>query len=200
MIDWLLAFVLDAGYVGIFISMCLVFSFFPFPSQVVLIPAGYLASQGQMSLFLALFSGALGGVVGAHINYYLANRLGRGVILKYGKYILINENALKKSEQFFDNHGTFSIAIGLITPGIGQLISLPAGLAAMHRVKFFFSVVFGSITWNLAMIMLGYFFGGNQTFIEENWGKLMLSILATVALIVAIYIGVKKRSRENSSA
>lgn len=199
MIDWLLGFVVGAGYTGIFIAMVLVFSFIPFPSQVVLLPAGYLASQGEMSLFWVLFSGTLGGVVGVHISYYLANKLGRGVILRYGKYVFIKEDSLRKVEQFFDKYGQLSITIGLITPGVGQLITLPAGLAAMHRVKFFFSAVAGAFMWNTAMVLIGYFFGDNKEAVTENLETILMALVFTIIVVVLIYLKFKKPKVEDSS-
>lgn len=196
MIEWLLEFVANAGYLGVLITMILVFSFMPFPSQVVLLPAGYLASQGEMSFVLIVLAGTTGGIIGAHINYILANKLGRSVIIKYGKYLLISEDGLRKAEQFFDKHGQFSIVVGLITPGIGQLITLPAGLAAMHRVRFFFSAVAGAFLWNLAMVLLGYFFGDNQAFIADNWGKVTAGLFGTVAILATIYILISRKKAQ----
>jgi membrane protein DedA with SNARE-associated domain len=180
------------GYLGVFLTMTLVFTFFPFPSQLVLIPAGFLASQGQMSLTLLILSGTIGGVLGAHINYQLANRLGRRVILRYGRYVMVSEAGLHRAELFFDRYGQFSIFIGLISPAIGQLITLPAGLAAMHRIRFLASVAGGSLVWNCMMIFLGFYFGEHQTFIAEHWGKLMLALLGSIIAIVALYVCIKR--------
>lgn len=193
MIEWLLQSVLEAGYAGVFLTMVLVFSCVPFPSQLVLLPAGFLASHGEMNVFAVILTGTLGGILGAHINYYLANRLGRRVVLRYGKYVMISESGLHKAEKFFDNYGQFSIFIGLISPGIGQLITLPAGLAAMDRVKFFISVACGSALWNTAMVLLGFYFGEHQAFLISHWPQIVLGILAGVTLIVAVYICFKRR-------
>ncbi|MGE4296033.1 MAG: DedA family protein [Campylobacterales bacterium] len=193
MIDWLLLNVSEVGYLGVFLTMTLVFSFVPFPSQVVLLPAGFLASQGEFNLFLIILSGTLGGIAGAHINYYLANRLGRRVVLRYGRYVMISEGGLHKAEKFFDDYGQFSILIGLITPGIGQLITLPAGLAAMDRVKFFVSVVSGALLWNALMVLLGYYFGEHQSFLLQKWPQILMGLFAAVTAIVLIYVCIKRR-------
>ena len=193
MIEWLLESVLQAGYAGVFLTMILVFSCFPFPSQVVLLPAGFLASQGELSLFWVIASGTLGGIGGAHINYFLANRLGRRVVLRYGRYVMISETGLHKAERFFDEYGQFSIFIGLIAPGIGQLITLPAGLAAMDRGKFLISVAAGSLIWNTLMVLLGYYFGAHQSFLIDHWPRIMLALFGVVVAAIAVYACIKRR-------
>lgn len=102
-IDFIVKTVGDLGYWGIFIMMFLESSFFPFPSEVVMIPAGYLAYKGEMNLFLAVFSGIAGSLAGAVFNYFLAMRFGRAFIQRYGKYVLIKEETMQKMEDFLPN-------------------------------------------------------------------------------------------------
>jgi len=92
------------GYAGIFLLMTLESSFFPFPSEVVMIPAGYLASKGEMHLGLVIISGIAGSVAGALVNYYLARKVGRAFLLRFGKYMLIHERTIFKMEGFFKTH------------------------------------------------------------------------------------------------
>ncbi len=84
LIDWIVQTVGSLGYLGIFFMMFLESSFFPFPSEVVMIPAGYLASKGEMNLGIAIAMGIFGSIAGALFNYYLAVKLGRKLLLKYG--------------------------------------------------------------------------------------------------------------------
>ena len=97
MVNWIVELVEGLGYAGIVIMMLLESSFFPFPSEVVMIPAGYLASQDKMNIYLVLLSGVSGSIIGAVLNYYLAKYLGRSFLLKYGKYMLIKEKTDRKS-------------------------------------------------------------------------------------------------------
>lgn len=98
----------DMGYWGIFLLMFLESTFFPFPSEIVMIPAGYLAYQGELNLYLVVIVGILGSLGGALLNYYLALRFGRTFILRYGKYFFIKETTLDTLESFFKKHGELS--------------------------------------------------------------------------------------------
>lgn len=135
-INWIVQTVGDLGYMGIFVMMFLESSFFPFPSEVVMIPAGYLASIGQMNLFVAIAFGIAGSLAGALFNYYLAIKFGRAFLQKYGKFVLVREETLEKMENFFAKHGHISTFSGRLVPAVRQYISLPAGLARMDLFKF----------------------------------------------------------------
>ena len=113
--------IFDWGYLGIFIMMAIESSFVPFPSEIVLIPAGYLASKGDMSITMIMLAALAGSMVGALINYFLALTLGRAFLSKYGKYFFIKEEALVKMETFFQAHGHISTFTGRLIPGIRQL-------------------------------------------------------------------------------
>ena len=128
-INFIVETVGSLGYTGIFIMMFLESSFFPFPSEVVMIPAGYLASKGEMNIYLVLLFGILGSLAGALFNYYFAIKLGRAFLLRYGKYVLISEETILKMEDFFKAHGHISTFSGRLIPVVRQYISLPAGLA-----------------------------------------------------------------------
>ena len=121
--------IFDWGYLGIFLLMAVESSFIPFPSEIVLITAGYLAYQGEMNLGLIMASALGGSMVGALINYYLAFMLGRKLLHKYGKYFFIKTSTLAKMDIFFVKHGAISTFTGRLIPGIRQLISIPAGLS-----------------------------------------------------------------------
>ena len=184
---FLLQTTLDIGYVGILIAMFLVFSFFPLPSQLVLIPAGYLAHTGELNLFWILIFGSIGGMLGAHFNYILAHKFGKDFVLKYGHYFFISQKAILKTEEFFEKHGAFSISIALITPGIGQLASLPAGFANMNKKIFFFSSLFGSVAWNAMMVFSGYFFGEYQEWIFNHIAMIFVFLFLLMVFIASIY-------------
>ncbi len=177
----------DLGYVGIVIMMFLESSFFPFPSEVVMIPAGYLASKGDMNIYIATISGILGGILGALFNYWLAVKLGRTVILKYGKYFFMNEQKLHKIELFFEKYGSISTFVGRLIPGIRQYISLPAGLGKMNIKFFTLFTALGAGIWVLILVLLGYFIGKNQVLIQRYLHIIMLVLIAFIFITTIVY-------------
>ncbi len=179
--------IFEWGYAGIFIMMAIESSFIPFPSEIVLIPAGYLASKGDMSIGM-IMSAALGGsMVGAFVNYYLALTLGRKLLKKYGKYFFIKENALAKMDIYFSKHGHISTFTGRLIPGIRQLISIPAGLARMNLVEFSIYTALGAGLWALILTLLGYFIGENQELIDIYLKQIIIGIVGVLSVSGFIY-------------
>ncbi len=134
-------------------------SFFPFPSEVVMIPAGYLIKKEMFSFFLVVLMGVLGSLAGALLNYYLAYTLGRNFLLRYGKFVFFPPKNLEKMEIFFKKHGEISTFLGRLIPGVRQYISLPAGLAKMNLYKFCFFSALGALVWILILVLFGYYLG-----------------------------------------
>lgn len=187
--------IFDWGYLGIFLLMTVESSFIPFPSEIVLIPAGYLASKGEMSMGMIMFSALGGSMVGAFINYYLALTLGRKILSKYGKYFFIKENALKKMDSYFEKHGHISTFIGRLIPGIRQLISIPAGLSRMNLAVFSIYTALGAGIWALILVMLGYFIGENQELISMYLKQITITVLIALFLLASWYYSVQKRKK-----
>lgn len=190
-INWIVQIVGDLGYTGIFFMMFLESSFFPFPSEVVMIPAGYLASKGEMNLFLAIFFGILGSLAGAIFNYYLAIKFGRSFLAKYGKYVLIKEETLQKMEDFFARHGHISTFSGRLIPAVRQYISLPAGLAKMDLFKFSIYTSLGAGIWVSILALLGYFIGQNKALLDEYLHTIIVVTLVSVAVLILFYIRIQ---------
>ena len=186
----------DMGYLGIFLLMFLESTFFPFPSEIIMIPAGYLAYQGELNLYIVILVGIFGSVLGALFNYYLAMYFGRKFILKYGKYFFIKEETLDKLEAFFTKHGELSTFNGRLIPGIRQLISLPAGLARMNIAKFSFYSGLGAGIWVVILVALGYLLGSNEALISEYLKSATLIALISVVGITLFYILRNRRKKE----
>jgi membrane protein DedA with SNARE-associated domain len=185
----------DMGYWGIFLLMFLESTFFPFPSEVIMIPAGYLAYKGEMNLYIVVVVGIVGSVAGALFNYYLAMHFGRGFLLKYGKYFFIKEETLDKLEAFFQKHGELSTFNGRLIPGIRQLISLPAGLARMNLLRFSFYSALGAGIWVIVLVVLGYLLGSNEELISEYLHTATLIALVSVVFITLFYV-IRHKRRE----
>jgi membrane protein DedA with SNARE-associated domain len=191
----IVSYVDDWGYWGIFILMFIESTFFPFPSEIIMIPAGYLAYQGEMNIYIVILMGILGSILGALLNYYLAMTFGKSFILRYGKYFFIKEETLNKLEAFFIKHGEISTCTGRLIPGIRQLISLPAGLAQMNLAKFSFFTGLGAGIWVLVLVLVGYFVGANEALISEYLKSATLIALVSVVLIIIFYVIRQKRSK-----
>lgn len=206
------------GYVGIFLMMFLESSFFPFPSEVVMIPAGYLAYKGSMNMGLALFCGAAGSLAGAVFNYVLALYFGRAFIVRFGKYVFFSEQSMQKMEHYFSRHGEISTFLGRLIPGVRQYISLPAGLARMNLWKFSIYTTLGALIWITILAIFGYYVGqmfvddlsasgianvlidkASEFDIRKSLHYIVLATLGAVALIATIYIIWYKRKTRNEA-
>jgi len=191
-VEWVNQF----GYFGIFIMMFLESTFFPFPSEVAMIPAGYLAAKGDMNLILAIIVGTFGSLTGALFNYYLARKYGRKGVLKFGKYFFFTEEKLQKMEAFFVKHGSFSTFVARLIPGVRQLVSLPAGLSKMPLDKFALHTTLGAGLWVIVLVLLGYFLGENEALLKEYLHQIVLATLGLIAIASGIYIFMNKRIKK----
>jgi membrane protein DedA with SNARE-associated domain len=196
-VEFLVNVMESLGYLGIFILMTIESSFFPFPSEVVLIPAGVSVFRGDLSLGLVFLAALLGSLVGALINYYLGLHLGRRVLnkllFKYGKVLFISKKSILKAEEYFSKHGEITTFVGRLIPGIRQLISLPAGFSKMNLLRFCFYTLLGSGIWILILIYLGYLFGENYSFIEGNMSLISMLVILFALLIVFAYVLIRKK-------
>lgn len=183
--------IFEFGYLGIFILMAIESSFIPFPSEIVLVPAGYLASQEKMSISLIAINAIAGSMVGAFINYYLAYFVGRKFLEKFGKYFFISENTLQRMDTFFEKHGCVSTFTGRLVPAVRQLISIPAGLAHMNLAKFSIYTALGAGLWSMILILLGYFIGENQELINQYLKQITFTIVMLVIMFSIIYYKIK---------
>lgn len=184
----IVSYIGDMGYWGIFALMFLESTFFPFPSEIIMIPAGYLAYKGEMNIYMVISTGILGSIAGALFNYYLAMHFGRAFIIRYGRYFFIKEETLDKLESFFAKHGELSTFNGRLIPGIRQLISLPAGLARMNVGKFIIYSGLGAGIWVIILTLLGYLLGSNEELVSQYLQTATLIALISVVLITLFYV------------
>lgn len=190
-IQFLINFINEIGYFGIFIGMFLESTLVPLPSELVMIPAGMAASKGLMNIYIATFVGILGNILGAIFSYYLASSIGRALLFKIGKYFFVKAETIIRIEEFFKNHGPISVFIGRILPGFRHFISLPAGVAKMDMKLFFIYTTLGSTIWTSILSALGFFIGENQELIKENLHEIVIGSAVVCAIIIALYIFLK---------
>lgn len=163
--QFFLWFVENANYWFVFLFMIIESSFIPFPSELVIPPAAYLAAaKGDMNIFLVFLAGTAGALVGALFNYYISVWIGRPIVYKFANsrfahMLLIDEEKVKKAEDYFDEHGDTSTFIGRLIPVVRQLISIPAGIARMNIYKFILFTALGAGLWNAVLAGLGYWLG-----------------------------------------
>lgn len=164
--DFFQWFIANANYLFIFLFMVVESSFIPFPSELIVPPAAYLACANfgvgtDMNVYMVVVMATLGALVGAYINYYLALWVGRPVLYKladtrFAHAMLIDRGKVERAEKYFDKHGAVSTLIGRLIPVIRQLISLPAGLARMNIFTFTIFTTIGALIWNAILGFLGY--------------------------------------------
>jgi len=194
-IEWIVQVVGQLGYPGIFIMMTLESSFFIFPSEVVMIPAGYLAFQGEMNLYAVIFLGIAGSLTGSLLNYYLAVWLGRPFLMKFGKYVFLTPEKIEQVEKYFIRHGEISTFIGRLITIVRQYISFPAGLAGMNIFRFILFTTLGAGLWVVILTLIGYVAADNQELItryskEASWGLLVFCVV-----LIGVYVWRQKRKK-----
>jgi len=193
-VGWLVAFVEHLGIVGIFIMTFLESTFMPIPSEMTMIPAGYLVQQGKMGLIPVLIASITGTIGGACFNYWLARQFGRGLFLRYGKYFFMTPEKLLKLERFFARHGAVSTFTGRLIPGIRHYISFPAGLARMDLKTFCTYTALGGALWMSILVAMGYYIGENKQMMAKYLPLMKVGLVVFIVLVLAIYVWRNKRA------
>ncbi len=189
------------GFFLIFFFMAVESSFIPFPSEVVMIPAGFLAWRGELTFqqtavdfSLAFLAGLAGSLAGAYVNYFLAQKLGRPFLQRYGKYFFLSRPTLDRADQIFLEYGELATFVCRLLPGIRQLISLPAGLCNMNLKRFTFFTALGAGFWCLVLMLIGAWFGhltADMTYLQmvEQGTEMIHQNLLWIILGLAIFVG-----------
>lgn len=198
-VDWYMA---NMNYFTITLLMAIESSFIPFPSEIIIPPAAFKAANGELNIYLVVFFGSVGALIGALFNYYFAKYLGQALLLKFAdtrfaRMMLVDRAAVEKAEAYFRKNGNISTLIGRFIPGIRQLISLPAGLVSMNLKNFILFTVIGSTAWNIILAVLGYFFYSQKEKLELYYKEISYVMLGLGILYFGylIYNGFKKTDK-----
>lgn len=192
MIDWVTNLVEQLGYGGIVLLMFVELVFPPIPSEFVLPFAGFAASQGSLVPALVIAAGVFGSVLGG-ILIYLLGRMIRDeqmerFIRRYGRRIGLRMDDLRKTEAWFDRHGTRAVLFGRMVPGIRSVISLPAGMRKMKFVPFFLSSLLGSTVWTIVLVGAGYILGDQYKKVGDFLGPVTSVVIVVVLVAVTIFV------------
>ena len=184
------------GYFGLFILMALESMIAPVPSEVVMPFAGYLVLQGRFNFWTAVVVSGLGSVFGSLLSYYIGDYLGRPFVLKFGKYLLLEEGHLEWTEKWFKNQGEKTIFISRFVPVVRHLISIPAGIAKMPMQKFLAYTFAGAAIWNLILLYAGFKLGEHWDKIHEFSKELDIIFVIAVLSFFAYFVW-KHHKRKN---
>lgn len=197
-IHWLVETVGALGYPGIVALMFIESSFLPLPSELVMPPAGYLVAKGRMDPVLAVLAGTLGSIGGALFNYWFAVKVGEPFLRRFGKYVLVREHHLDRTEAYFSRHGEISTFVGRLLPVLRHLISIPAGMARMPLGRFVTFTGLGAGIWCAVLTYIGWLLGRHEDTLREGVVKAystqaVLYMLPVLALLIAGYIYRQRR-------
>jgi membrane protein DedA with SNARE-associated domain len=191
LLDWYMS---HLNYLTIALLMAIESTFLPLPSELVVPFAAFKAGQGDLNVFLVVFFGTFGALLGSLINYTLAYYLGRPLVYKFagsrlGKLFLLSEDKVKHAENFFIRNGKTSTFIGRLVPGVRHLISIPAGLAKMNLRDFLTFTFAGAGLWNVILAIIGYYLYGIREQIFPYVGHILLGL----GIVFTIYLVIKAR-------
>ncbi len=196
-IQYITNLISSGGYFFVFFLMVLESMIFPVPSEAVMPFAGFLIFQQKFSFLGVIFFSTLGSIVGSLLSYYIGFYGGKPFILKYGKYFLLKQEDLTKTENFFAKHGEKTIFISRFIPVVRHLISLPAGAAKMNVFKFSLYTILGAAIWHTFLSWVGFA-------LKQNWQKIeqftsFLDYFFLAVIIAAIVIFIFKRHKKQVS-
>jgi membrane protein DedA with SNARE-associated domain len=180
------------GYPAIFIGMALESANIPIPSELIFGFAGYLVFLGRIDFTIAVVAGVTGGLAGSIVSYLIGYYGGPPFVTRYGRYIFLSEQKVAMAQKWFDRYGLITVLLARLLPVIRTFISLPAGFARVHFIKFIVYTVLGSVPWTIALIYAGMMLGANWESIRAIGHEASLLVAGGLVVLVMYYI-IKKR-------
>jgi len=192
-------FISSLGYWGIALGMAIESANIPLPSELILPFGGYLVSTGQLNFVGAAMAGALGGLGGSIISYYIGYRGGRPLLRKYGRYFGFSEKHFLQAEAWFARYGEATVFFTRFMPVVRTFISLPAGISGMNFYKFVIYSLLGSLPWCFLLTYLGLKLGQNWLALKP-WFHRADALIAVAIVALLVWWLIKKRRRKNNWA
>lgn len=177
------------GYLGIFLAMALESVFAPIPSEAVMGFGGYLVYQGKFDFFTLVAIGAAGNLLGSYIIYYIGKFGGVRFIRRFGKYLAISEDDLKRAEGWFERYGTFAIFVAQVIPLVRSLISFPAGVLNVNLFKFSAYTFAGAFIWSTFLVYLGTVLGVSWVQITALIKPIENVVMVVLLVLLILYVG-----------
>ena len=197
-VEGITQFISILGYPGIFILMTLESALVPIPSEIIMPFSGFLSTTGRLEPIGVIIAGSLGNLIGSILTYYLGLKIGRTVVLKYGKYIFFKRKHLELTERLFAKYGEKISFIGRLLPGIRTYVSLPAGIGKARPKKFVVYTLAGVVIWNSFLTFIGMQLGKRWQNIDKYSLYLDIISVALVAAFVIYFIYVSRRDRDKN--
>jgi len=194
-ITYITSFISSLGYPGIFSLMVVESAMIPIPSEIIMPFSGFLVATGKLSFFEVILAGSFGNLIGSIITYYAGLKIGRPLIIKYGKYIFFSESHLKFTEKLFERLGDKISFIGRLLPGVRTYVSFPLGIAKANLIKFMVYTLIGSLIWNALLTYAGVRLGSNwQSFHKYSPYLDIVAVIMIIAFVIWFIYKLKKMS------
>jgi membrane protein DedA with SNARE-associated domain len=178
----------ELGYLGVGFLMALESMIAPIPSELVMPFAGFLAAEDKMSVAGIILATSLGSIIGSLISYYMGYFGGRPVVLKVGRYLLLNREHLDWTEQWFARHGSWTILVSRFIPVVRHLISIPAGMGRMRLASFCIYTLIGATIWNTFLLVCGFKLRQNWTLVQKYSHELDLIVVALLIVVTIWFV------------
>lgn len=199
MTDWIISIMEQLGYFGIALLMFLDNVFPPIPSEVIMPSAGFAASKGQLLLSGVIIAGSFGSLLAAALLYWVGRKIPNQSIFnwvdRYGKYLFIKSEDVKKALDWFEKYGHRVVFFGRMVPAVRSLISIPAGMSHMPFWKFMLYSSVGTIIWTTFLACVGYYFGNNIELMQQIFSRVGYVIIVIVLILVTYFFYKKSKAR-----
>ncbi|HYL98482.1 MAG TPA: DedA family protein [Blastocatellia bacterium] len=197
-LDTLIRLLSEWGYWIVLFGVMLENTGIPIPGETILLAAGFLASQGRLRLPVVIAVAGVGAIAGDNAGYWIGRRLGRAMLLRYGRFVFLTEERFVNMERFFLTHGDKMVAAARFITGFRVFTALFAGAARMRWLRFLFFNVIGAVSWSVSIALLGYFFGKSWSLLE-HWvagaGMFLAGLLIAVLIIRGILVHRRQQSQ-----